>query len=418
MQAAVCTEMPVSVSPASVSILSNSCISFENLDIVVTDRASGLQENWEELESLSPVSIYQTYQWVNACLETLEVEEDYQTMIISGSFQGKTYFILPLVLEGKFIKRLRWVGGKHTNLSMGLFHPELIKNSGTKNFEALFKRIGSMIPGVSFAKLCCQPRQWGGQPNPILKLPFQDSVHKAYYLNLEQGFDAVLKAGNGKRKRKKFRSQVRMAEKVGGYRLLVVSTPSEALKILDIFRKQKALRFKKQGIRDMFSATESRRFFNKLAVAPVSEQSACLQLFALEIGGEIRAVFGGGRFGSHLSGYFSSIADDELNHISPGEMLLHLLIEYCAENGYKSLDLGCGDERYKRSWCQEQIILSDVILPLSKRALPLVYGYRAWCVVKRVIRSNDPIWKFIRKLRAKKAEFRDVITSVSSSSSS
>lgn len=403
MHSAVCTALPVLERRTSVSNVSDAAISFEKLDILVSDRASGLKESWEALERVSAVSVYQTYHWVDSCLKTLEADKGRQAMIITGSFRGEPYFILPLVVEGDLIKRLRWVGGKHANLGMGLFHPELIKNSCTENFSALFERIGSLVPGIGFAKLCCQPEQWSGQNNPLLQLPSQESLHKAYLIDLNNGFEAMLNSGNGKRKRKKFRSQARTAEKAGGYRMVIPSTPGEALKLLDVFREQKAVRFKQQGIEDVFSTAETRQFLDKLAAMAPNEQSSCLELFALEIGGEIRAVFGGGRFGTHLSGYFSSISDDEISHISPGEMLLYLMAEHCAENGYKSIDLGCGDERYKRSWCQQQIELSDVILPLSKRAVPLVYCYKMWCNIRRSVRSNDLLWDVVRKVRRKKA---------------
>jgi len=69
----------------------------------------------------------------------------------------------------------------------------------------------------------------------------------------------------------------------------------------------------------------------------------------------------------------------------------------------KSIDLGCGDERYKRSWCQSHIELSDIIFPLSRRAVPLATGYRVWCDFKRLVRSNEKLWSYFRKLRMKRA---------------
>lgn len=404
MHSAVCTELPVLERRSTVSKVSDTTICFENLDILVADRASGLKDSWKELEQVASVSVYQTYNWVDTCLKTLEADDRRQTMVITGSRDGKPYFILPLVVEGNIIKHLRWVGGKHANICMGLFHPELLKNSNSESFAALFERIGSLVPGVVFARLCCQPLEWGGQNNPILQLPYQESIHSAYFIDLEDGFDGVLNHGNGKRKRKKFRSQVRAAEKAGGYRFVVPKSAGEALKLLDVFRAQKSHRFAQQGIQDVFASSCSSDFLSKLATIPEEEQSSSLELFALEIGGEVRAVFGGGRFGTHLSGYFSSISDDELSHTSPGEMLLYLMLEHCAEKGYKSIDLGCGDERYKRSWCQKQVLLSDVLLPLSKRAIPIVAGYKLWCIIKRNVRSNPFLWNLVRKARAKKAD--------------
>jgi len=114
---------------------------------------------------------------------------------------------------------------------------------------------------------------------------------------------------------------------------------------------------------------------------------------------------GTGSFQGQLSGFFSSISDDELSHISPGEMLLYLTVEHCSNENFDTFDLGRGDERYKRSWCQTEIALQDVVFPLSFWARPVTIAIGVWSGIKRIMRTNTRLWAIVRGFRKLKAQF-------------
>jgi CelD/BcsL family acetyltransferase involved in cellulose biosynthesis len=153
----------------------------------------------------------------------------------------------------------------------------------------------------------------------------------------------------------------------------------------------------------VFSATGAREMLATLALSSLNVDEPLLRLHGLEIGGKIRAVFGGGIKERHLSGYFSSIADDELSDVSPGEMLLYLLAEHYCGLDMTSMDLGSGDERYKRSWCDEKQELFDVILPTGIAGVPFAemekLGYR----LRRAMRQSPAAWNAITNLRRARA---------------
>src|SRR5690606_32363044 len=66
-----------------------------------------------------------------------------------------------------------------------------------------------------------------GRANPLSAVATGDSPDVALSVHLDGGFDALLDRSSGKRKRKKYRSQLRKFETVGGWRLVRPQTVAE-----------------------------------------------------------------------------------------------------------------------------------------------------------------------------------------------
>ena len=368
------------------------------VSLCVYDDPQAIRPIWEELEAQGTASVYQRYSWVETSLKTLD--RHCQPFIVTGFLDGKPAFILPLAISGKFVRMLRWVGGNHSNFNMGLYSNAFIERARPADIEALMRRIRALVPGAGVLKLCCQPAAWQGRDNPMLALPHQASMNPAFMMDLRGGFEALLARGNSKRKRKKFRQQCRQLETIGGHRLLIAQTPAEVDRLAETFFDQKSRRLRELGIANAFGNADTQAFIKRMALRSLDMDAPVLQLFALEAGGRIVAVFGGGVHGRHLSGYFTSIDNQAQAPNSPGEMLLYLLAEHSAESGLEFIDLGNGDERYKRSWCNERIEMVDVILPLSGWGVPFCGAIRLGYAVKRIIRQNPYLWSLVCRLRA------------------
>ncbi len=324
-----------------------------------------------------------------------------QPFIIVGRLKGDLVFILPCTLHGRFGTRVKFIGGSHVNFNMGIFAQKYHDIITPQCFNHIFRRIQKLVPGLGYLALCCQPESWKGKDNPLLCKPHQRSANPAFLLNLEGGFDATLGRGNGKRKRKKFRQQVRQCDAFGGYTLCKPATTPEIGELVDIFLEQKTRRLQSMGIKNVFADETTRNFLIELASRSLGDKSPLLQLYALKIGNSVAAIFGAGAMGSHLSGYFSSIDTDKYSEISPGEMLLYLVVEDACGEGYEMLDLGAGDERYKRSWSSEKIDMYEVFVPYNYTATPIVYLRRLYGLIRRVVRENENSWnayKYIRRI--------------------
>ncbi len=370
----------------------------ERIDIVAQDSIASLEGIWRQLENEGNASVYQRYDWIDICLRTINSSDDVQPYIIYGSIDGFPAFIFPMIIEGSYIKVLKWIGGSHSNYNMPLFSNKFMELHSQRDIEMVFKRIIRMLPGVTLVKLCNQPLNWEGIPNPFLHLPHITSTNPAFDMSLEGGLEGVLSRGNRKRKKKKFNSQVRFCEPYGGYRLVMPKSEAEALSIMEVFKQQKAHRFKMLGIKNVFGSKEAQAFLDDLARHSVND-NPIVRLFGLEIAGELRAIYGGGISGTRFSGYFSSISDDEFTQMSPGEMLLYLLVDECAKVGFSNIDLGAGDERYKRSWCPERIDLFDTIVPVKWQAHPIVKLQATKHRLRRRVRSSNLAWESVKRLR-------------------
>ncbi len=354
---------------------------------------------WKALEAEETSTVYQRHEWAQIALTTLEREKGATPFIVTASIDGRPAMLLPLVKVGRLYPHVRWIGGSHINFNMGLFSREFLAQANRADMLEIIAHVAKLAPEAITFRLCCQPEKWNGTANPMAELAHQRSTNPTFFMNLEGGFDALLARGNAKRKRKKFRSQCKEAQAAGGYRLIVADDAFTVTRLLDIFIEQKSKRLAENGIHNVFAERGAREMLSTLALSSLNEKEPLLRLYGLEIGGKIRAVFGGGIKGSHFSGYFSSISDDEMIQMSPGEMLLYLLVEQCCEQGIDSIDLGSGDERYKRSWCEQSAELFDVILPVRPMGIPFAVAERAAFHIRRTVRENKTLWDMFNTIR-------------------
>ena len=330
---------------------------------------------------------------------TLEKARGAEPHILTATLRGRPAMLLPLSRKDGPFPELSWIGGSHVNFNTGLYSRELLRHAGAEEMREALRFLKASSGSNTVLCLCNQIGGWNGYSNPMISLPHQRAANPAFFMDLSGGFDAMLEAGNAKRKRKKFRQQCRTAEAMGGYRLISGDAPETAQELLGKFLAQKASRLKALGLTDVFAAPGARDMLKRLADHSSNTGEPLLKLYGLEVGGKVRAVFGCGLRDGHLSGYFSSISDDDFTAYSPGEMLLYLAIEKACRDGVRSMDLGGGDERYKRSWCESRVELFDVIVALGPAAWPLAAARRTNAALKAALRENENAWGAIKTLR-------------------
>lgn len=369
----------------------------DNMQITAHDSLEDISADWEILQREATATIYQRLDWVRSSLET--IDRDATPLIVSGKMNGRIAFILPLCFSGGLFRKVRWIGGRHANFNMGLYSKAFLAQATFEDMNRIVREIATLAGGLGVVRLCCQPGSWAGAENPMLMLDHQFSANPAFTMDLAQGFDALLKRGNAKRKRKKFRSQQREAEHLGGYRLVRAQSGEDSRRIISIFLEQKAERMRERGVANAFSEQAAKQFLQKLRESSSIACEPSLALFALEAGGKTIATFGGGIHHNHLHGYFISVDLEQSAISSPGEMLIYLLLEHCAQNGITSADLGYGDERFKRSWSDERVEMFDVIAPIGTASWPLAAAHKLHSRAVRVIRRSRRLWPAVVKLR-------------------
>ena len=373
----------------------------DDLQIEILSSIDALETEWIALETRDITAVYQSFGWVKTALETLD--KDHQPVIVTARSADKLHMILPMVLEGGLIKSLRWVGGSHANIGGGLYSKEFLTYADRELMENIVHHIRKNISTITLLRLGNQKHDLGGYHNPLSLLPNQKSVNAMFVMDLSNGFDAMLEAGNAKRKRRSFRKQCRIAEDAGGFELVEVSSDPQAIAAIDEFRAFKEVRFRQMGIADVFATDDAKAFLEQLATHKGTHNSHPFKIYQLKIGGKTRAMYAGSISENYFQAAVNAISIDELTHISPGEMLIYLMVEKMVGDGVTKLDLGVGHERYKRSWCQLELDLFDTMLPLSMLAVPVVWTSRMKTGIKGYLRSNPMMWQAIKKLRRLKA---------------
>jgi len=373
------------------------------LDVTVYGAADLVRNEWLQLESISPCTVYQRYEWMANWSCQVGKRARIKPRIAVGRLGVETLFILPmgLIQRGPF-NILSWLGDTHTNFHMGLYAPTFLNRlrpGGESGMEAILRTLCSNLGKIDLVELCCQPTMWQGQTNPFAMLPSHAAHNHGFAISLLPSFDEALKRKNGARKRKKLRWQTNQLEPHGGSTFLRATDAKAIDRAFDAAFDQMETRFNRAGIWNRFNDPGVQDFMRDLAHAGLSQERPAMVIYALEIAGEIRATFAGGHHDKQFSGYFISYSDDEFSHISPGEMIIHLTVKDCAERGVEQFDFGRGEERYKTSWCDMTVPMFETSIPLS--ALGRVYtGYeRAKLLGKRLVRNNPKLWDMAKQVR-------------------
>lgn len=342
----------------------------------------------------------QTANWVRHWIT--EVRPD--TVIAELKAGSRPVFTLALEVERRGPFRIaRFMGGRHANGNFPATDRTWAASVTADDLDALFSALSKARPDIDLIALERLSFDLDGIPNPLANLSHSPSPNLALAVDLEGGFDCMLDRSNGKRRRKKHRSQIRKFEAVGPYRRVEAKTPAETHALLEAFLAMKAQRFSKMGIANVFGDRQVRQFFHALFSSALTQQPPRFVLHGLEVAGKLRAVTGSSVAGNRLVCEFGAIEDGDLSHASPGDFLFFENIQEACEQGFEVYDFSVGDEPYKRLWCDIEIRQFDVLVPLTMKGRLLALGQHQRSRLKILVKNNPAIWKLTKLLRRKAA---------------
>jgi CelD/BcsL family acetyltransferase involved in cellulose biosynthesis len=154
--------------------------------------------------------------WVRAWIEATGCD----ALIVSVRRAGRQIVALALevVREGPF-RIARYPGGDHAN---GNF--PAVARDGAKLSEddakAICEAIHDARPDIDLVYLQRQNPRHSATENALVELSSVQSPNVSLAVDLSGGFDGVMTRRHGKKKRKKYRLQVRKFEDLGGYRII------------------------------------------------------------------------------------------------------------------------------------------------------------------------------------------------------
>ncbi len=323
---------------------------------------------------------------------------------------GRPVLALALEIERSGPFRIaRFMGGRHANGNFAAADPARLGEVTCEAVQSLFDAIAKARPDIDVVALQRLLPDFEGTANPLARLPSFPSPNLSLAVDLGAGFEALLARTNGKRKRKKHRSQTRKFETAGGFRRLCARTAEEVHSLLYAFFAMKEFRFRRMGIANVFADPQVRTFFHKLFADALKEDRPSFLLHGLEVAGKLRAVTGSSISGRRLICEFGAIAEDDLAHASPGDFLFFENIREACESGFSMYDFSVGDEPYKRLWCDIETRHLDVLVPLTLKGRTLAFCLHRNARIKAFVKNSPKIWTLTKALRRRTASKRSPV---------
>ncbi|TDK37012.1 GNAT family N-acetyltransferase [Rhizobium deserti] len=377
---------------------------FALLELDLVTDPHGIEHEWRRLEQFNRNSLHQGFDW---CLAWIRSHENPYVML-RGTVGDRILFILPLeIVTDRGLKIARLPGGRFNNINTGLFDPALALPD-TEELQNFVYGLNQALKAVAdLVVLDNVPLVWRGVAHPLSGLASIENLNHTFQLPLFSNFEATLSQLNAKSRRKKFRTQSRRLEAIGGFDHVIADADGRH-ELLDLFFRQKGERLMAFGLPNVFHAASTQTFFHHLLDAPPNDDDAPLVLHAIRLRGDhqgkIAAIAGVSRKGDHVLCQFSSIDESLCPGASPGELLFWLMIENACHRGASIFDFGVGDQPYKRSWCTVETIQHDILIPATWKgalARPLLL---ALTKAKAAVKRNRTLYAWMQRRRAAKCE--------------
>lgn len=366
---------------------------------VVADFAAA-RDAWLALETEAPHSGYQRLGWQQTFHSHLADGARCCIAIVDDT-AGRAQAILPFAVSRRHgLSTASFIGGKHANFGLALWRPAFVRSLQATDVESILRQIAARSPWpIDLFELANQPLAWEGQPNPLALLPHRPSPSFGYHLALGPDADAVLERVVSASSRRKMRKKERNLAEIAPVSFSVARDPAEIARFTDTFLSYKAQRFAELGIANVFGVPGMREFIIDAASGP----EPAIELCALKVGDEIVALFGGCIANGRYSGMFNAMAPGDVQHESPGELLLHHLIRHCCTRGLTIFDLGAGEAGYKSNICDGVDPLFDQSVAITWKGRLAARGFALLGHLKRSAKQSSWLWPLLVKLRRLRA---------------
>jgi CelD/BcsL family acetyltransferase involved in cellulose biosynthesis len=371
-----------------------------NLDIEVFSDFDHAAGPWTAFARDAHATPYQALEWQGAWWRHVAEPGGESLKIVGLRRNGALLALLPLASRHEAgVRVARFMGGTHFNLQLPLWRDGLADVLDGSTVEGLLRRIGEAVQ-ADVVELSHQPQRWQGEPNPFVPENAGQSVSPTFVLELDGDFATISRAQRSARSLQQIRRKRKLLQKAfGDVEFRCARDPVSRERAVDAVIRQRNARRDLSGIPSFFDTPGGEAFIRDVAARPSDAEGygPLLRIDCLEVGGEIAATY----FGVVRSGVYSCFLNSfeaKFENYSPGEIILHDLVEALCAADMTLLDLGVGVEQYKKSWCNP-LPLFEVAVAMNARGA--IYtglkGLRQHG--KRIIKHNETLWSAWRSLR-------------------
>lgn len=354
---------------------------------------------WRQFESPAHLATpYQRFDFQAAWLRHAGAAEGVHPVIaVAYDVDQQPLVLLPLVVGRENGMRVAsFPGGKHVTFNMPLWRRDFAEGATRADMDALVNGIQKEA-AIDVLALHRQPQSWLGIANPLALLPHQPSTNECPVLIMAPDMAPTDRVSSSMRKRLKTKEA--KYKGLPGYRYLHATTPVEVTRVLDMFFAVKPLRMAEQGLPDVFAEPGVEAFLRAACAAPRAGGYA-IDVHALVCDEEVIAMYAGVTDAHRFSMMFNTYTMSANAKYSPGLILMRSIVDYYAERGIQSLDLGVGEGDYKRMFCKDDEVIFDSYLPLTTRGRLGALGLSSVAHAKRMVKQSPALLQMAQRLRS------------------
>ena len=363
---------------------------FTNIDDVETI--------WRSLESRHHLSTpYQRFDFLCPWQKMVGTREGLSPLLVVAYDRDRVpLLLLPLVVkQSRGVRCVLFMGGKHATFNMALWNRDFAMVVSRADLDVLFASIRARA-GADVLAFEQQPLTWQDLPNPFALLRHQTSPNDCPTMTFAPGTPDT-RISNSLRRRLK--TKERKLKGLPGYRYQVAASEPDIKRLLDAFFRIKPLRMAEQKLPNVFADPGVEDFIRATCLAPRPEGGHVIEIHALESDGDVIALFAGVADGYRFSMMFNTYTLSASSRYSPGLILIRNIVDYYAERGYRTLDLGIGSDEYKKLFCKTNEAIFDCFVPLSPRGSIAAMAMSAANRTKRFVKRSPALSRLAQRLR-------------------
>jgi CelD/BcsL family acetyltransferase involved in cellulose biosynthesis len=318
-------------------------------------------------------------------------------IVIACDRERQPLLLLPLGVKRESGARVaRFLGGKHATFNMALWDKDFAAAATRADLDALISAIRAQAR-VDVLALTQQPHRWLDLPNPFALLPGQASANDCPLLTMVPGAPPASRISNSFRRRLK--GKERKLQALSGYGYRLAQSDADIKHLLDWFFTIKPQRMAAQQLPNVFADPGVEDFIRRACMTGLAGGGHAIDIHALECDDEVIAIFAGVADTSRFSMMFNTYTLSGNSKYSPGLILMRDIIDYYAERGVTSLDLGIGSDDYKRLFCKDDEPIFDSFVALSIRGKLAAAALSSLMQAKRLIKHTPALMQIAQRLR-------------------
>lgn len=352
-----------------------------------------LKRVWQALEKEPGSTLYQSWIWCRAWLDTVGKSAGSEVRIIAGADDAENiHFLLPLqVRRHSGIRVLEWLGTPQITYGHGLFRP-VADSSGQTWLQENWAQIIELAGPVDAVLLTEMPEAIGGYTHPLREFFNIACANRSYRMALTTDYEQLLAAKRSAETRRLYRKRERTLAAQGELSFGLPQDKAELHAVLALMFDQQEARLAERGVRRVFNPAE-RAFIHRIADLQ-DDANPVLLPYMLTYRGEIQSIMLGGLHGNTYWALISSLAASDLRKYSLGDMALRKTIEACCNRGLNSFDFAAGSADYKLHWADETISLGAVLSATNLRGLLWAMAVGLKITLRRLVKQ----WPLSRRL--------------------